>query len=424
MRNNWACLAIIFPSMPQSRSKGVPRAPMSAYLAAFGLAILSLPQLALAEWKLNFQEPASQIAQEQYDLHLIILVIITLIGLGVFAVMVYSIIMHRKDKGHKAATFHENTAVELAWTIIPFIIIFLMAFPATRVILAAKDASSPDLTIKAIGYQWKWGYDYLDDNVFFYSSLSTPIEQIGPLMYEEYGVITASEDRTENYLLEVDNPMVVPVNQKVRLLLTAADVLHSWWVPQLGVKQDAIPGIVREAWFQADRTGTYRGQCAELCGKNHGFMPIVVEVLSQEDYLAWVADMGGGAKEIAAPIGVGDVEATAPVAQASATGPAEWVDAEVMAYGKGLYEVHCVACHQANGEGLPPTFPGLVGSPLTTGPAAGHIDIVLNGKEGTTMASFAHLGDAEIAAIIHYERHAWGNNAGDLVTPDDIAAAR
>lgn len=378
---------------------------------------------AAAEYKLNFQEPASEVAREQYDLHVIILVIITLIGLGVFAVMIYSIIHHRKDRGYKAATFHEHTAVELTWTIVPFIIIFLMALPATRVILQAKDASNPDLTVKVVGYQWKWSYDYLDDNVFFYSTMTTPVEQIGPLMFGESGTPGDVERSPDTYLLEVDNPMVVPVGQKVRLLLTAADVIHAWWIPQLGVKQDAIPGIVREAWFKADEPGTYRGQCTELCGKNHAFMPIVVEAVSEADYLAWVESRGGGAVAADGPVGVGDVKAATPVAQASA-GPAEWEDAAVMEYGEGLYATHCVACHQANGEGLPPTFPALKGSPLTTGPAAGHIDIVLNGKEGTTMASFAHLGDAEIAAIIHYERHSWGNSTGDLVTPDDVAAAR
>ena len=409
--------------MPQQQSTSARKALRFGRLAAFSLAFANLSAAALGEYKLNFQDPASGIAQEQYDLHLIILGIITVIGVGVFGVMIYSIIMHRKDKGHVAATFHENTVVELAWTIIPFIIILVMAFPATRVILAAKDAGNPDMTVKVIGYQWKWGYDYLDDNVFFYSTLSTPVEQIGSLMHGEYG--STDVPRSENYLLEVDNPMVVPVDRKVRLLLTAADVIHAWWVPALGVKQDTIPGIVREAWFKADREGTYRGQCAELCGKNHGFMPIVVEVVSEPEYLAWVEEMGGGAVTLDAPVGVGDVEASAPVAQGSSSGaPAEWEDAAVMAYGEGLYTTHCVACHQANGEGLPPTFPALKGSVITTGPSADHVAIVLNGKEGTTMASFAHLGDSDIAAIIHYERNSWGNDVGDLVTPDEVAAAR
>ena len=390
-------------------------------LAALAAWALAWP--AAAEYKLNFQEPASSIAREQYDLHVWILVIITLIGAGVFAVMIYSIVKHRKDAGHKAATFHENTTVELAWTIIPFLIIVAMAFPATRVILDAKDTGGADMTVKVVGYQWKWSYDYLDDNVFFYSTLSTPVEQIGPLMTGQYGAVLDSEPRGENYLLEVDNPMVVPVGKKVRLLLTAADVIHSWWVPQLGVKQDTIPGIVREAWFAADEVGTYRGQCTELCGKNHGFMPIVVEVVEEADYLAWVAEMGGGREAEAQPVAVGDVEATAPVAAAGAA-PSEWEDAAVMQYGEGLYVTHCAACHQANGEGLEPTFPGLVGSAVATGPAAAHVDVVLNGVAGTTMASFAHLSDAEVAAIIHYERNSWGNSTGDLVTPDDVAAGR
>lgn len=408
--------------MPQFLPGSAAMARRLCHFAVFCLVLAFSAMAATAEYKLNFQEPASEIAQEQYDLHLVILVIITLIGVGVFAVMIYSIIMHRKDKGHEAATFHENTVVELAWTIIPFVIIFLMAFPATRVILSAKDAENPDMTIKAIGYQWKWSYDYLDDNVFFYSTMTTPIEQIGSLMYGEYGVAPTAE-RSENYLLEVDNHVVVPVGKKVRLLLTAADVIHAWWVPQLGIKQDAIPGIVREAWFKADREGIYRGQCAELCGKNHAFMPIVVEVVSEQDYLAWVDEMGGGAVAADGPVGVGDVEAAEPIAAAS-DAPAEWEAGVVMEYGEGLYATHCVACHQANGEGLPPTFPALKGSAIAVGPAGPHIDVVINGVEGTTMTSFAHLSDAEVAAIIHYERNSWGNDVGDLVTPEDVAAAR
>ena len=221
---------------------------------------------ASAQSRFNFQEPVTEVARQQYDLHLLILYIIVAIGVGVFAVMLYSIIYHRKAAGHTAAKFHENTVVEIGWTVIPFFIIMAMAFPATKVILNAKDTSAADLTIKVVGYQWKWSYDYLDDNVFFYSTLTTPEEQIGPLLSKTYGVPPADTVRDENYLLEVDNPMVVPVGRKVRVLLTAADVIHSWWVPQLGVKQDAVPGLVREAWFEIEREGIFRGQCAELCG--------------------------------------------------------------------------------------------------------------------------------------------------------------
>lgn len=392
-----------------------------ATLAVLVLGLLSVP--ALAEYKLNFQEPASEIAQEQYDLHLFILYIITIIGVGVFAVMIYSIIKHRKSAGHQAATFHENTVVEILWTIIPFFIIIGMAIPATKVILDYRDTRNSEMTIKIIGYQWKWGYDYLDDNIFFYSTLSTPPEQIGPLYFGEYGTPGEQQRSPDTYLLEVDKPMVIPVDTKIRLLFTAADVLHAWWVPQLGVKYDTIPGIVREGWIKADRIGTYRGQCTELCGKNHGFMPIVVEVVSVDDYATWVAEQGGGVVALDQPVAVGDVAASAPAA-ADDDVPAEWTMEAVMAYGEKHYVTHCSACHQANGEGLGDAFPGLVDSEIATGEMAEHVNVVLNGVDGTTMASFAHLTDAQIAAIITYERNAWGNDVGDILTPEELAGYR
>ena len=388
----------------------------------FWIIITVSNSVANAAMEVNFQEPATKIAQEQYDLHLAILVIITLIGVGVFGVMIYSIFAHRKSKGHQAANFHHNTTVEIIWTVIPFIIIVAMALPSTKVILDIKDSSNPDMTIKIVGYQWKWSYDYLDENIFFYSTMSTPPEQVGSLFYGEYGATTPISEMNENYLLEVDNPMVVPVGKKIRLLLTAADVLHAWAVPAFGVKQDTIPGIVREAWFQADREGTFRGQCSELCGKNHGFMPIVVEVVSEAEYQEWVVAQGGGRALEDQPVAVGDVVPATPVADLNI--PAEWTFDAVMEFGEEAYVTNCAACHQTNGAGLEPSFPSLIGSALTTGPASDHIDIVLNGKEGTTMASFAYLSDAEIAAIIHYERNSWGNNTGDLVTPEDVASRR
>lgn len=404
-------------------SKPGPGAALRSIAGA--LAGTAASAAAAANSRYTFQEPATAIAREQAELHFLVLIVITLIGVAVFAVMLYSIVKHRKDAGHKAANFHENLTVELVWTIIPFLIIAGLAFPATRVILDARDATEPDMTVKVVGYQWKWSYDYLDDEVFFYSNLSTPTEQIGTLL--AYGPDIQPDTavvRNENYLLEVDEPLVVPVGKKVRLLITAADVLHSWAMPALGVKQDAIPGIVREAWFRADKEGTYRGQCTELCGKNHAFMPIVVEVVGEEEYLAWVAERGGGRMDEAdAPVAVGDVQPVSAVASAG-DAPAEWTPEAVYAYGEQGYTTHCVACHQANGEGLPPTFPALKGVGLAVGGAAEHIDVVLNGRAGTTMASFAYLSDAELAAIIHYERNAWGNSSGDLVTPEDVAALR
>ncbi len=347
-----------------------------------------------AQSRFNFQEPVTEVARQQYDLHLLIFYIIVAIGVGVFAVMLYSIIYHRKAAGHTAAKFHENTVVEIGWTVIPFFIIMAMAFPATKVILNAKDTSAADLTIKVVGYQWKWSYDYLDDNVFFYSTLTTPEEQIGPLLSKTYGVPPADTVRDENYLLEVDNPM-------------------------------AVPGLVREAWFEIEREGIFRGQCAELCGKNHGFMPVVVHAVSVDEYADWVASQGGGTQQLAAdtPVAVGDVQASiAPVATTAE--PAVWDMESVMAYGEETYVTHCAACHQVNGQGLEPAFPSLVGSPIVVGALDDHIDQILQGITGTAMASFAYLSDAEIAAIITYERNAWGNSVGDLTTVANVEARR
>ena len=376
----------------------------------------------LAEYKLNYQEPVTRIAQEQYDLHTFVLIVIVIIGVGVFGVMIYSIINHRKVEGRQAATFHHNTTVEIIWTIVPFLIVIGLAIPATKVILDIRDTGNSQLTIKVVGYQWKWGYDYLEDNLFFYSTITTPPEQIGPLYFGEYGT-PGEQDRPETtYLLEVDKPMVVPVDTKVRLLFTAADVLHAWWVPALGVKQDTIPGIIRESWFTAEKEGTYRGQCTELCGKNHGFMPIVVEVVSKEEYADWVASEGGGVVEIDQPVSVGDVVALA--AKPAEGVPTEWTMDAVMEYGEKVYTAHCVACHQANGEGLGETFPALKAAPFLDEGVEPQAKVILEGVAGTVMASFAYLTDEELAAVMTYERNAWGNDTGDLVTPEELAGYR
>jgi cytochrome c oxidase subunit 2 len=252
-------------------------------------ATLAASQSALADYAYNLQTPASKVAQDVFQLHNLIMLVCLGIFIVVFGAMFYSLYAHRKSKGHKAAHFHENTMVEVVWTVIPFVILMGMAYPAAKVVINMKDTSNPDMTVKITGYQWKWGYDYLNDGVSFYSNLSTPREQI---------VGTAAKG--EYYLLEVDEPMVVPVGKRVRLLITANDVIHSWWVPAFGVKQDGIPGFIRDSWFKADKIGTYRGQCAELCGKEHGFMPIVVKVVSEEDYKAWVAKKKGTAQAAAA----------------------------------------------------------------------------------------------------------------------------
>ena len=391
------------------------------------LVAFALTAPAAAAWQMGMQDPASAMAAEQQWLNAFMLWIIVAIGAVVFGVMFYAIFKHRKSVGHKAAHFHENTLVEVIWTTVPMLIIIGMALPATKAIIDYKDTSAPDMTIKATGYQWKWSYDYLDHDIFFYSQLTTAPEEIGGKYYNATG---DANPQSENYLLEVDNQLVIPVGKKIRLLLTAADVIHAWWVPQLGVKQDAIPGMVRDAWFQADRPGVFRGQCAELCGKNHGFMPIVVRAVSAEDYAAWVKEQGGTiGDDTALPLRVGDVDAdTAAVAATDDTpsAPAVWDMDTAMQQGETAYQTYCAACHQANGEGLPPAFPALKGAAVAidADKLAEHLSVVINGKAGTAMAAFNYLSDADLAAIITFERNAWGNNTGDLVSPEDVNAAR
>ena len=355
--------------------------------------------LASAAYQWNMQTPATRVAGEVYDMHLVMMAIILVIFVGVFAVMFYSVYAHRKSKGHQAAQFHENTTVEIIWTVVPFIILIFMAWPATKVLLSLRDTSNPDITIKVTGYQWKWGYDYLKgegEGISFLSALATPRDQI-----------QGSAAKGEHYLLEVDNPLVVPVGKKIRILTTASDVIHSWWVPAFGIKQDAIPGYVRDTWFRADRTGTFRGQCAELCGKDHGFMPVVVEVLPADKYGAWVNDQK---KKMAAQ--ADDPNKT-------------WTPADLKARGEKVYAANCIACHQASGQGVKGTFPALDGSNMVTGPKAEQIDRVLNGKQGTAMAAFGkQLSDTEIAAVITYTRNSWSNKAGDAVQPAEVKSQR
>ena len=373
---------------------------ISKGLRSFAAAAAWLAAAPVLANQYNLQEPQSIIAREIYDLHTLIMWIIVGIFVVVFGAMTWAIVMHRKSVGHKAEQFHENTTVEIIWTIIPFFILIGMAWPATKTIISMKDTSGADITIKATGYQWKWGYDYLQEGISFYSNLSTPREQI-----------EGKVPKGENYLIEVDNPVVVPVGKKVRIITTANDVIHAWWVPALGIKQDSIPGFVRDTWFKADKTGTYRGQCAELCGKDHGFMPIVVEVVTPERYASWVAEQK---KKMAA----------------AAPDPAkQWTLDELKSHGAKIYAGNCVACHQATGMGLPGAFPALSGSKIVTGPKEGQINVVLNGvvKDGkpTAMTAFGkQLSDADIAAVITYTRNNWSNKTGDAVTPADVKAAR
>jgi cytochrome c oxidase subunit 2 len=367
-----------------------------ALAALSGLAALATTGSAHAlAW--YFQSPGSTLARDIDHLHQYVMWLIIVIFVGVFGFMFYACWAHRKSKGHPAEQFHENTTVEILWTVIPAIILVIIAWPVTKVVIAQKDTSNPDITIKVTGYQWKWGYDYLKgegEGISFVSMLATPREQI-----------TGDAPKGENYLLEVDHELVVPVNKKVRVITTAADVIHSWWVPAFGAKQDAIPGFVRDLWFRPEVTGTFRSQCVELCGKEHGFMPIVVRVVSQDDYTKWVAQQKKGA--------------TAEDANK------QWQPQELIARGRKTYEGTCAACHGMKGEGSPAIkAPALAGSKTATGPKEAHIDTVLNGRPGTAMAPFGQqMSDTDLAAVISYERNSFGNKAG-IVQPAEVKARR
>ncbi|HWI97889.1 MAG TPA: cytochrome c oxidase subunit II [Burkholderiales bacterium] len=365
--------------------------------ALAGLAGLAICASAHAiEW--YFREPGSKLAADVDWLHQLVMWLIIVIFAVVFGAMFYACYAHRKSKGHKAEQFHENTAVELVWTIIPAIILVAIAWPATKVVIAQKDTSAPDLTIKVTGYQWKWGYDYVKgegEGISFLSTLATPRAQI-----------EGREPKGEHYLLEVDNNLVVPLGKKIRVITTAADVVHSWWVPSFGAKQDAIPGFLRDLWFRPEKTGVFRSQCVELCGKEHGFMPIVVEVMSADDYTKWVAQF----KEKAAKSAAADTRALSTE--------------DLMQRGAKIYQDTCVACHGAKGEGSPAIkAPALAGSKTATGPKEAHIDTVLQGRANTAMQSFKALGNADLAAVITYERNSWGNKGGE-VQPAEVAAHR
>jgi cytochrome c oxidase subunit 2 len=329
----------------------------------------------------------------------VVMWIILVIFVGVFGFMFYACYAHRRSIGHKAEQFHENTTVEILWTVIPALILIVIAWPVTKTVIAQKDTTAPDLTIKVTGYQWKWGYDYIKgegEGISFVSTLATPREQI-----------EGKAPKGENYLLEVDNEVVVPVGKKVRVITTAADVIHAWWIPALGAKQDAIPGFLRDIWFRAEETGTFRGQCTELCGKEHGFMPIVLRVVSPDDYSKWVGDKK---KALAA----------------AADDPnKQWDAKELVARGEKVYASTCVACHQAQGQGTPAMkAPALAGNKLVVGPEAPPIDTVLNGRPNTAMQAFKQtLSDTEIAAVITYVRNSFGNKASD-VQPAEVKARR
>ena len=369
------------------------------------LTLMIIAPTAFADMVFNLRRGITDTSQAVYELHMLILWVCVVISIFVFGTMIVSIILHRRSRGAEPASFSHSPKAELIWTIIPVIILVWIAIPAAKTLVVMEDFRDSEITIKITGYQWKWHYAYLGTEVDFFSTLARSSNIASQV---NSGIDPFS---VENYLLEVDNPLVVPVNTKIRLLVTSNDVIHSWWVPSFAIKKDAVPGFINEMWFKANETGIYRGQCAELCGRGHGFMPIVVDVMSKDDYTAWIDARTGGQN-------VAMVEST------SDAGPEILAAAEELS-GEELYNISCGACHQANGQGLPPTFPSLVDSALVNGPVAKHIDVVVNGRPGTAMIGFSSLlSDAELAAILSYERNAWGLNSGDTVQPSDIAAAR
>lgn len=357
-----------------------------------------------ADWRLNMSPGVTSISQDVYKLHMAAFWVCVGIAVVVFGAMIYALIYHRKSRGAQAAHFHEHTYLELTWAIIPFLILIVLAVPATTILLKINDPSNADLTIKITGYQWKWKYDYLDQGISYFSNLSTPQNQLNN---------TAAKGKW--YLLEVDKPLIVPIHKKIRFVLTANDVIHSWWVPELGIKRDALPGFINEAWARIEKPGTYRGQCAELCGVNHAFMPIVVVAVTEDQFNQWVNQQIS--QKIAA--------AAAPVQKLTKD--------QLMSKGEEIYKKTCAVCHKEDGTGMLPAFPPMKGDKVSTGAISAHINVVLNGKPGTAMQAFGlQLNDEELAAVITYERNAWGNdlvrktnnNTEDMVQPADIAALR
>jgi len=357
------------------------------------LLIFSAPMK--ADWfALNMTRGVTDISNEVFELHMLIFWICVAIGVVVFGVMFYSMYAHTKKKNPVAASFHENHKVEIAWTIIPFLILIAMAIPASKTLVKIYDDEAGDLNIQVTGYQWKWQYNYLEDDVSFFSNLSTDMDEINNLV-----------PKGENYLQEVDEMVVIPVGKKVRFLITANDVIHSWWMPAFAIKQDAIPGFVNTAWTKVDKPGIYRGKCTELCGKNHGFMPIVVKVVEQNEYDEWVS---------------GKKEAAMKMAELTTK---DWTAEELVARGESVYAVNCVACHQTNGQGIPGIFPALAGSDIVLNDKERNIEILMEGVQGAAMNSFSYLSEVELAAVITYTRQSWGNENngdGEIVVPKDI----
>ena len=353
----------------------------------------------IEQYQLNMTKGATDISADVYDMHMLMFIICVVIGAGVFITMFISMYFHRKSRGAKPANFHENVKVEIAWTVIPFVILIAMAVPAMNLLIDMEDSSEPDVTVLVTGSQWKWHYKYMDNDVEYYSKLATQADQISGKL-----------DKGVNYLLEVDRPLVVPTGQKVRFLITSDDVIHSWWVPAFAIKQDANPGFINDAWAIANEPGVYRGQCAELCGKSHGFMPIVVVAKEPADYDLWVSEQEA-------------IQQEAKEKEQRLLSMNMTMD-ESMSMGEKVYNANCAACHMPNGEGLPGVFPALKGSQIAVADEPKHIDILINGVAGSAMQSYAkQLTMSEIAAVVTYERNAWGNDTGDLVQAKDINTA-
>lgn len=368
------------------------------YPVLMWMLFISAPLQAQTE-KYNMTRGATDISHQVYDLHMAIFYICCVIGAIVFALMFWSIIYHRKAKGAKAEQFHGSLKIELLWTAIPVVILVVMAIPASKTLIAMEDASKADLTVLVTGSQWKWHYKYMEYPIEFYSMLATPREQIDNLA-----------EKTELYLRDVDKPLVLPTGKKIRFLVTADDVIHAWWVPAFAIKKDANPGFINETWTKVDKPGIYRGQCAELCGKDHGFMPVVVDVRTPEEFDRWAAEQV-------------TLQAQAKAEAEKAAQQTQSME-DLMTLGQKTYETHCAMCHQISGEGLAGAIPALKGSAMVTQDIAAHIHIVVFGKSATAMQAFGkQLTTSELAAVITYERNAWGNNTGDLVQVADVAAA-
>ena len=361
------------------------------------LLMLSLyPSKVLSDWDaLNMREGVTQVSRDVFELHMLIFYICVAIGAVVFSVMFYSLFRYTKKRNPNPSTFHESTKLEVAWTIIPFLVLIAMAVPASKTLTEIYDDEEGEINIQVVGYQWKWEYKYLEDDINFFSNLSTDQDEI-------YNLVP----KGENYLLEVDEPLIIPVDTRVRFLITANDVIHSWWVPDFAIKQDAIPGFINTAWTRAEETGIYRGNCTELCGMNHGFMPVVVKVVEKDEYNEWVLAKKEEAIKLA--------ELTEK----------EWSLGELTERGEGVYQKNCVACHQMNGEGLPPIFPALAGSDIVMFDKDRNVEILMEGVQGAAMQSFANqLSEVDMAAVITYTRQAWGNaenGDGVYVVPSDI----